>query len=760
MKEYPQKIKQILLIVAVTCMAICCLYYNILLDVSIIMVLLLDSYAIGCILKIQGSLFEKVIIRTAVGLGIIGIILYFILLIGIGNKSVYMALLVLSFTFSLPFISRKHQEIVETVCMIKEKISNHAFLVSILLLLLIGYLIYGSSPISHYDILTKHLPITIYAAENGEWYTNVTESIVYGEPMVLQYTYSVLFYSMGAYKALTLFNVLLFFTVYVVLCYFIRKIYPQSSMVILAVILLTTPFFFHYSTMFYLEILPLYFLFSAFVAMGKLEADKIWNNIEMISFLCGCSVFAKLTSVFTIVVMAMVLIFYCVKYVIKNKNIKQAIGKVIRCVTLGLVPSITSLIYIWYKTGNPLFPSYNGIFKSPYFAAMNFSDPFTNKLSLSFDSLINIVFHTEKNIELYAGGFGVFLLFIFVLPLGAVLLILKKELRQNFEYIVWATVTIVAYIFNTFTTYNLRYYFAVWVLLACVITIGISICLSSLPLEILRNAASIILCAVILGPNLYYIKEHGNVSLKIIKDEQIVHNDFCEVFDNIPQGKKVLSITNSNQFKGQYQGYFASTTWHNGTLDKVNEGKYSWEDYLSSFDYILIDKTADMIWYMEEEVREKLPDFLGQKYFENSVNVLYGVIPQKDIVLETEFEIPQESSVTEPVMEVMPNEKTEYYIKHQIINETDHPITMRYQINWMSDEGELIDVYISTYDAQPGANEYCSEKIVGNKEADYGIVYVVTTDEQKVKIQGYTVEGIENVVEKEANQFESRDLLR
>lgn len=761
MGKYIQKATQILLAIVLACVLVSCLYYNIAYDIMLIIALFIDSYAIGCVLKVQGDPFEKAVIRTAAGMGLIGIVIYFILLIGIGNKSVYAALLVLVFIVSIPCLAAKKQDTLDAVAVIKRQITGHPLGISILFLGLIVYLVCGSAPISFYDTLTKHLPITIYAAENGEWYNNVTESIVYGESMVLQYTYSVLFYSLGAYKALVLFNVILLFAVYVILCHFIHEMYQKSSIGILAVILLTTPIFFEFSTIFYLEILPLYFIFSAFVGMGKLEAEKIWSNIEILSFICGCALFVKLTPVFTIAVMIIPLVFYCIKYALELKELWAAVRKMIRCIFWGILPSVTSLLVIWHRTGNPVFPMYNGIFKSPYFITENFSDVFTNKLTFSFESLIDIVFHTSENIEMYPGGVGIFLLFIVVLPVGVIAQIVNKE-ENRLGYIIWVVVSIAAYIANTFTTYNLRYYFAVWILLACVITVGISIVVSLIPLKPINHIVLIITGGVLLFPNLSYIWEHESVMPKSHKNEQIVDQAFCEAFDYIPSGKRVLAITNSNQFKGQYQGYFASTTWHNGMLHKLDLGEYDWEQYLSSFDYILIDKTAEEVFVLSIEIAEKLPNYLGDVCFENYVSTLYKVIPQnrKDVILEKEFDIPLETDVMNPVIDTIQNEKAKYYIRHLVVNENNYPITMRFQINWMSEKGQLVDVYISLYDAQPGENEYFSEGIPTNKEADYGIVYMVSADEQKAKISGYTVWGADNVIEVMDDRFEKRSLLK
>lgn len=738
----------------------CSCYYNILFDILLIIILLICSYLIGLMLKIEGSLFEKMIMRTASGLGIIGIAIYFILLAGFGNKSIYMLLLILCVAISMPFAVKKRQELSETLYYVKNSIRRHWIIIGVLLLVLSGYLMYGSAPISMYDSLTKHLPVTVYAAESGKWYTNVTEAIVYGDPMVLQYTYCVLFYSLGAYKALILFNVMLFFGVYIILAYFMRRIYAKSNLWILAVILLTTPFFFQFSTMFYLEILPLYFLFSAFVGIGEIDRKKIWNNIELISFLCGCAIFVKLTLAFTMVIMAQVLIFNCVRYALEKRIFKQAAEKAIRCLLLVIMPSAASIIHIWYKTGNPVYPSYNGIFRSPYFAAENFQDPFTNKLTFSIHSLIDIVFHTSLNIEMGAYGLGIFLLFLFTVPLAIGLVIIKKKAGEYQEYIVWSLVIVVAYIANTLTSYNLRYYFAVWILFACVITIGISICISLVSQKTVRFFLLLVVGGIIIYPNLTYLKEYGAIPYKLIKDEQIVKNDFCDALNVIPQGKRVLSVTNSNQLKGQYKGYFASTTWHNVTLSAISNGRYTWEEYLSSFDYIAIDTTMKEPWGVTADILTILPDFLGEKVYENSACSVYEVVPQLNELVEVEFDTPQQTSVVEPLTDILQNTQTEYYITHQVFNETGTPVTMRFQINWMSESGEFIDCYISLYDAEPGNHEYCSEKILTNPEASYGIIYIVTADEQKVKINGYSVKGINNVAEREELNYENRSLLR
>ena len=733
-------------------------YYNVVWDYFLITLLLCTSYILGNKIKISGTTIEKLFMKTALGLGLIGVAIYFVLLLGIGNKSVYVAIFALIWVVCGKDGYKNFQSEGGELYCIKRYLCKYRLLVGILILGLALYTMTGSAPMSKYDTLTKHLPVTLYAAENGGWYTNVTESIVYGDSMVLQYTYTTLFAVFGAYKALVLFNVVLLFLVFGVLGYFTYTIYDKTNLWILGVILLTTPFFYEFATVFYLEILPLFFFFTAFIGCARLDATKLWDNIEIISLLCGFSLFVKLTHLFTLAVMALTIAIVCTVYAIKNKKVAEGIVKVIKCLCLGMAPSLVSILHIWYKTGNPFFPSFNGYFKSPYFAQYNFEDPFTNKLSLSLKSLIDIVFYPEKNIEMGRYAFGIYLLFIFTIPLALFLLRKKKDAKYLF---IWSVVSFAAYLANTLTTYNLRYYSAVWVLFIVSITVSISACISIVKQKYVMGGISVCVLFVLLLPNVWYIRNISQFTYKMQKDESIVKTAYCELFDLIPEGKSVLSVTNSNQFKGQYKGYFASTTWHNTTIDKVLNGTYTWEQYIASFDYVLIDKLCEKF-YIKEDIMDVLSPMLGEKIGESEGCIMYEIdaVQERESILEKEFDDPTECNVMNPIYEVIANDQDEYYITHCVINKNSQPVTMRYQINWMREDGKFLGTTITTYQAAPGRGTYYSDAILANKKADYGIVYVCTADEQIVEIESFKVETVNDVLKRETDMFNERTLLK
>jgi hypothetical protein len=69
----------------------------------------------------------------------------------------------------------------------------------------------------------------------------------------------------------------------------------------------------------------------------------------------------------------------------------------------------SSYFYAWYITGNPIFPLFNGVFRSPFASPTNLDDPRWHQ-GLSWDSLWQLTFHTQNYLESFSGAFGFTLL--------------------------------------------------------------------------------------------------------------------------------------------------------------------------------------------------------------------------------------------------------------------------------------------------------------------------------------------------------------
>lgn len=129
----------------------------------------------------------------------------------------------------------------------------------------------------------------------------------------------------------------------------------------------------------------------------KIFRDKDSNAPYAIVILAG--LFASLKSSQVLVIVPLALL--CAPVFFKTESRKLVAAGVV-----ALIFSSSSYVYAWYITGNPVFPLFNGYFKSPFFESINFHDPRWSQ-GLSWRSLWDLTFDTGKYQEIYVGGAGI-----------------------------------------------------------------------------------------------------------------------------------------------------------------------------------------------------------------------------------------------------------------------------------------------------------------------------------------------------------------
>lgn len=387
------------------------------------------------------------------------LVLYYIFILGLGFIST-IALIVI-----IPIIMNK-----KAISEMKERVESYKntkllcdWKFGLGILFFMFFCMYASAPIEQYDALSKHLPITLYAARTGQYYINLIESGVYCESMVSQYGFSAAFLILGAQKALVLFNVVLMF-----LCigggYFIfSQLEPAivKRKLFWFVGIATIPLLFEVSTIFYIDILPVFFLMISFGQLFDFNLEKIWLRMSAIAFCLGSAFFTKMTSapyilVLGIVVFACGLLNYCKGCV----GIFKLFKKYFKAIGLFIVPFIGSCFYIGYMTGNPVYYFFNSLFGSPYASMGDYADPFINPIGLNFKSLFSIVFNTSQNIELKDGALGLFLL-------GTVLLPVYVFWKKSKKILIWFILTLMMYQISCVFSYNLRYKYELCEIILC-----------------------------------------------------------------------------------------------------------------------------------------------------------------------------------------------------------------------------------------------------------------------------------------------------
>lgn len=81
------------------------------------------------------------------------------------------------------------------------------------------------------------------------------------------------------------------------------------------------------------------------------------------------------------------------------------LAQTIRAFIPAVLIAGSSYAYAFYVTGNPIFPVFNGVFKSPYAPSHNFDDPRWHQ-GLAWNSLWRITFETNRYLEALPGAVG------------------------------------------------------------------------------------------------------------------------------------------------------------------------------------------------------------------------------------------------------------------------------------------------------------------------------------------------------------------
>lgn len=731
------------------------LYYNITFDILLIAILLVSSYLLGSIFLRSINIVNKNIVKIALGLGILGVIFYFLLFFNIGKKSFFAIVLFLPILLGKKYIKNLTLDIKESLPKTKKEYISF-FIIGIFF---VFYIAYGSAPIAKYDALTKHLPITIFGAENGQFNYNVVESLVYGESMVMNYTYSIMFACFSAFKAITLFNVFISFFIFKMLEIFSKSIYKNTNILFLAIVYFTTPMFFEFSTVFYLDMLPIFFLLAAILCYSNLNKSEAWTSLPIVAFLFGCAVFAKLTISYSVLVAGIIILVLSILYGYKNKSIFEIIKYFFVSLVLFIFPFITSIINIWYRTGNPLFPFYNNIFKSPYFPDYKFEDPFgVSPLGFSLESLFKMVFQTSKNVEMHNGGLGFFMLLIFIIPIAIII-------NKNKKMILWGLVPFVIFGFSCFFTYNLRYDMAIFMLFLSMVAISISVISDKINFKLSLNEVVVyILLIILFFPNLIYIGKYYNLKENLKPNKEITTVSNKSLINEIPSNKKVLSL--NDPFKGEYKGLFSAYMWHNSyNITQINNGSITLEDYVSCFDYVIYEKALPTYSPLVDELISNASnkESILVPYDGDSTHILYKVRDKNsEVIHEEKLEAPQISRTTKPIIYKMDKIYDQYQITQDVENTSNKDIEMRFQINWHSQDGKFLDTSISTYMLKPGRYINTSEMMSHYNGASYGIVYITTNNDEEVLIHGYKIDGYENkgkYLSKQIEMYKNRELI-
>lgn len=736
------------------------LYFNITFDLFLLVLLLLTTLSIGGFFPVRLKYIDKIFVKLAIGLGLFGFLIWLTTFYNYQYKSVYFVVSIILILIRRKHLFSDYKNLRRYFNLINQK---NKFFLPIILSFLIFYLIPASYPIAQYDALAKHIAIPFKILNNYNWDYNVIEFIGYGDYALLPYMFYVYLIALGGTKAIVLFNALISFLTLFILIRISMSVYKSNfASHAISLIYLTTPLIYILSTILYVDILPPFFILSTILLVCNHR--KISQNSYIISFILGSAFFAKQTAAFFVIPLGIILIFYLVKQAFFEKNQsgwKLFLTKIFGSAILFLVSFLPSMAVIWYKTGNPVFPFVNQIFKSTYFSQSNFADPFTNPLGLNINSLISMVFETSKNIELSNGGLGIFLFLLLLVPF-------VFFYRRNKLFISLFGLTIFTYYLSTLLTYNIRYMLSSIILAILICTLGLEYLLAFIKNINIKNMLCYSFLVLLIIPNLWFVFFSGyywTFQKEMLQaNSQLTINANESILSSINKsGIRVLA--NNDVFRGTFKGEYYTLDWYNIYLfQKLNNKQIVPLDFLTSFDYYLIDKKVPVSRYVPPKMFSlKNPEIAGVLTLiaETESHILYKVNRSSVIteILSEVFLQPINVTVNKPEIRIIKNEFTKYQIILEAEKSGEGEFWGRWQINWSNEHGKFISASLISFKLENQTQLYTSSIIESvPQKATTGLLYLTSHDEQPILIHSVKLLGLDNksVLDHELQEYNKK----
>lgn len=700
------------------------IYYNILYDIILLILFLISAYSFGLFFKVKTQFWSGILIRICLGMGIIGFITHYFLLIGIGNKALFLVILMLPVFMQRRVLLVSVKDVLDVYNRYEHKIE-----VVVVASFTSLYFLFGNPVVRWADGLAKYLSVVMYAADTGTWKTNIIESIIYSDQFTMFCSLITFGVTLGSERFCIWISTLSMCITLLLLLLFIKTIYKKTSVLLTVGIFFTLPFFLRLGLDMCMDFLQVLFLMAAILCMADMDDDTVWDNLYPICFLCSCALFSKLTASYIILVLGIAVIILLGINVVRQKTKGIVVIKKLFCAAFWLVAPISvSISYGFHYMGSPVLPWMNGLFKSPYVAQSDFVDPFQNSpFGFNIQTLLNIVFKTSQNMEIVDGGMGIFLLFICLIPL-AILLYRKKT------YILWIVMAFIMFGLSTLFTYNLRYYIVIVVLMLGLICIAVSVvCRFLFKNAILCNTVILLIMSVNMVSNIYVINQAKIPVITLERQQELCEDDRALLLKkHVPEDSWVFGI--GQNIRGEWKGVLYSDTWYNAYLEtRMEESGITYKDIIRGFDYVLCRK-GELA--STEELQEIISsvgteDSILESHAQSQDFIIYKVkdYPQKEIASfeqEEPMKIGGGVSYTYRIDDMTPES---FGVSCKVTNPSESSVMVGYQIFYYDVNGDMLDFERYFVPVSSGEQVINASGLTCNNDAVYADFAFYTYDQ-------------------------------
>ncbi|MBK8870046.1 MAG: hypothetical protein IPN19_03100 [Elusimicrobia bacterium] len=607
------------------------------------------------------------------------------------------------------------------------------------------------------DALVSHLFVPGFVAAHHLWSFDVRTYVFAVQPMLGDWIFTINYLLAGEYAA-RIVNV--FFLYCLALLVQDLAIWAGGNSrggKWASLLLLSTPLSLLESSSLFIECEWACFLLAAVLvlARGLTDLEGFEKKVMLAGVWLGFGMGTKLISI------TMIPFLGClVLWVAYRTGLKRISWPIIS--SLGLFAIVGGIPYLraWVETGNPTFPFFNDIFKSPLFLIHNFKNArFVH--GLGFDLLGKIVFQTNIFLECRPGVAG-FQWSLILIP-AVISSVMVKSWRTLILFLVAIGTLLITFHFQTY----LRYVFPSVAILISVIASGL-FCFQYTERHPRLLRLTGLLGAV--GVNLFFFPKgsfYGKFPFRAAfsskaREELLVHARpmrlAVEVVNGVNTAKEPVAVFGPPYVAG-IQSDFLHPSWYNydfkGAMASVTNSE--------SLGQILIDRRVDFVLLQNDwgsieqrrwvkELSNVVAEFGTVSVLELKPNVRFGreLIKNPNFSSTDGWSLGAETMFLEgkhrmlvngpsPATQVVPVLPKRRYINRVVARCAEVPEALgRLQINWAGDDMGFLKADIDVFPCSQEGGEY-SMTVVSPEHAAFAHVYASGHGVQFIEFEGVSL---------------------
>ncbi len=277
-----------------------------------------------------------------------------------------------------------------------------------LVVVLAAHTAVGAVPEAGADALAVHLTVPVQVASHGQWGFDFRALVWALTPMGADWLYTVADLVAGE-AAAKLVNVALLVAVALLVRTYARRTLGAPAATLLVAAAAAAPIAFQESLSLWVEnLLTLFLLAAATVAARAWSAPRSGDAVAFA--LCAGGAFATKSLAFVALPLALA---FGMRIAVSRDGIGARLGRLAAGAAVFGVVGLAPYVYAYAVTGNPLFPFFNDVFKSPFYGGRFVDERWIGHWSPEI--LYQMTFRSSLFGELYDGAFG----FHHLLLLGA-----------------------------------------------------------------------------------------------------------------------------------------------------------------------------------------------------------------------------------------------------------------------------------------------------------------------------------------------------